>query len=152
MGKRIYPIVRANQGQYGDHTMRSLNVRCTKNSLLTVQRSSRWKKRMVYILVANKSYKYDSGERSHIIYIGTTGKGAHRPATSAVDKASEAFKDLRGVKEIKVHIATCRGRRAMRTWEHLESALQTRLSDTFIGNCPNTTSGKAHLSAWAIFV
>ena len=78
---------------------------------------------MVYILVANKSYKYDSGVRSHIIYIGTTGKGAHRPATSAVDKASEAFKDLRGVKEIKVHIASCRGRRAMMTWEHLESAL-----------------------------
>ncbi len=51
---------------------------------------------MVYILIANKSYKYDSGVRSHIIYIGTTGKGAHRPATSAVDKASEAFKDLRG--------------------------------------------------------
>jgi len=27
------------------------------------------------------------------------------------------------VKEIKVHIATCKGRRAVRTWEHLESAL-----------------------------
>ncbi len=78
---------------------------------------------MVYILIANKSYKYDSGVRSHIIYIGTTGKGAHRPATSAVDKASEAFKDLRGVKEIRVHIASCQGRKAMRTWEHLESAL-----------------------------
>jgi hypothetical protein len=103
--------------------MRSLNVRCTKKSLLTVLRSSRWKQRMVYILAANKSYKYKSGERSHIIYIGTTGKGAHRPATSAVDKASEAFKDLRGVKEIRVHIASCRGRKAMRTWEKLESAL-----------------------------
>jgi hypothetical protein len=103
--------------------MRSLKVRCTRNSLLTVQRSTRWKKRMVYILVANKSYKYNSGRRSHIIYIGTTGKGAHRPATSAVDKASEAFSELRGVKEIRVHIASCRGRKAMKTWEHLESAL-----------------------------
>ncbi len=78
---------------------------------------------MVYILVANKSYKYDSGRGSRIIYIGTTGKGAHRPATSAVDKASEAFSELRGVKEIRVHIASCRGRKAMKTWEHLESAL-----------------------------
>jgi len=78
---------------------------------------------MVYILIADKAYKYDSGRRSHIIYIGTTGKGIHRPATSAVDKASEAFSELRGVKEIRVHIATCRARRAMRTWEHLESAL-----------------------------
>ena len=77
---------------------------------------------MVYILAANKSYKYNSGERSHIIYIGATGKGAHRPATSAVDKASEAFRDLRGVREIRVHIASCRGRKAVKTWEHLESA------------------------------
>jgi hypothetical protein len=78
---------------------------------------------MVYILAANKAYKYKSGKRSRIIYIGTTGKGARRPATSAVDKASEAFVELHGVREIKVFIASCRGRKAMRTWEHLESAL-----------------------------
>ncbi|PYU89575.1 MAG: hypothetical protein DMG25_18665 [Acidobacteria bacterium] len=78
---------------------------------------------MVYILVANKSYAYNSGERSHIIYIGTTGKGARRPATSAVDKASEAFGELHGVRETNVHIATCRGVQAMKTWERLESAL-----------------------------
>jgi hypothetical protein len=111
--------------------MRTLKVRCTKNSVLTVQRSSRWKRRMVYILVANKSYKYKSGRRSHVIYIGTTGEGARRPATSAVDKASEAFNDLRGVKEIKVHIASCLGRRAMRTWEHLESALLATFKDRY---------------------
>jgi hypothetical protein len=78
---------------------------------------------MVYILVANKSFKYESDERSHIIYIGTTGKGGRRPATSAIDKANDAFYELRGVNEIKVHIATCKGRKAVRTWEHLESAL-----------------------------
>ena len=103
--------------------MRSLRVRCTKDPLLSVRRSKRWKKRMVYILVANKSYKYASGKRSRIIYIGTTGKGARRPATSAIDKANAAFGELRGVKEIRVHIATCQGRKATRTWEHLESAL-----------------------------
>ena len=31
--------------------------------------------------------------------------------------------ELRGVKEIRVHIATCKARKAVRTWEHLESAL-----------------------------
>ena len=103
--------------------MRVLQIRVTEGPLLTVRRSKRWNKHMVYLLVANKSFKYDSGERSHIIYIGTTGKGGRRPATSAIDKASEAFGELRGVKEIKVHIATCKGRRAVRTWEHLESAL-----------------------------
>ena len=79
---------------------------------------------MVYILVANKPYKYKSGRRSGVIYIGTTGKGAQRPATSAVDKASQAFKELRGVRQIEVHIVTCRGRKGIqRPWEHLESAL-----------------------------
>ena len=78
---------------------------------------------MVYLLAADKAHKYASGKRSYIIYIGTTGKGASRPAASAVHKASEAFHDLRGVKRIGVHIATCRGRKRMRTWEHLESAL-----------------------------
>jgi hypothetical protein len=111
--------------------MRALSVKCTKNSLLTVLRSSRWKRRMVYILVANKSYKYKSSKRSHVIYIGTTGKGIHRPATSAVDKASEAFSELHGVKEIKVHIASCRGRKAMRTWKYLESALLVVFRDTY---------------------
>lgn len=103
--------------------MRRLRIQCTKDSLLTIERSPRWQKRMVYILVANKAYEYHSGRRSRIIYIGTTGKGAHRPAASAVDKASDAFRDLRGVRQIGVHIASCRGRKAMRTWEHLESAL-----------------------------
>src|SRR5437667_5752439 len=102
--------------------MRSLRVKC-KGPLLTVQRSGQWSKRMVYILLANKSYKYPSGRRSRIIYIGTTGKGARRPATSAVDKASEAFSNLHGVKKIDVFIATCGSRNRVRTWEHLESSL-----------------------------
>jgi hypothetical protein len=84
---------------------------------------------MVYILLANRSYRYNSGRRSRIIYIGTTKKGARRPATSAVEKASEAFATLHGVKEIEVRIATCRGRKRMRTWEHLESGLLASFRD-----------------------
>ena len=77
---------------------------------------------MVYILAANKYFKYRNG-RSRIVYIGTTKKGAGRPAASAVNKASQAFGKLHGVKTIEVHIATCRPRRAMQTWKYLESAL-----------------------------
>jgi hypothetical protein len=109
--------------------MRALSIRVTKDSLLTIRRCKRWRKRMVYILVANRSFKYNSGSRSHIIYIGTTGKGGNRPATSAIQKASEAFNELRGVKEIKVHIATTKGRKAMKTWEHLEAALIATFRD-----------------------
>ena len=96
--------------------MRALQIRVTEDPLLIVRRSRRWKKHMVYILAANVSFKYDSGARSHIIYIGTTGKGGRRPATSAIDKASDAFYELRGVKEIRVYIATCKARKAVRTW------------------------------------
>jgi hypothetical protein len=77
---------------------------------------------MVYILAANKSFKYKNG-RSRILYIGTTKKGGNRPAASAVNKASEAFYKLRGVKTIDVHIVTCAPRKAVQTWKQLESAL-----------------------------
>jgi hypothetical protein len=47
----------------------------------------------------------------------------NRPAASAVNKASEAFYKLRGVRTIDVHIVTCAPRKAMQTWRQLESAL-----------------------------
>lgn len=87
----------------------------------------------MYILVANRSYRYASGRRSRIIYIGTTGKGGRRPATSAIDKASQAFSELRGVKTTEVHIATCHGRKRMRTWEHLKSALLATFEQLHFG-------------------
>jgi hypothetical protein len=80
---------------------------------------------MVDILVANKAYKYPSGRRSQVIYIGTTGKGAERPAVSAVNKASEAF-ELRGVKTIEVYIVTSGARKAVKTWLHLEALLPSQ--------------------------
>ncbi len=50
--------------------------------------------------------------------------GVYMPGLSetARDKASQAFSELRGVKKIEVHIATCPGRKRMKTWKHLESA------------------------------
>lgn len=102
--------------------MRTLKTKISKTSLLTLTRSRQWTKKMVYILAANKSFKYKNG-RSRILYIGTTKKGGNRPAASAVNKASEAFYKLHGVKIIEVHIVTCSPRKAMQTWKRLESAL-----------------------------
>lgn len=104
--------------------MHALRVKCSADALLTVKRSKQWSrtKRMVYILTAKKPLKYPNG-RSRIIYIGTTGKGTQRPATSAVDKASEAFGEIRGVREIETYIVTSGGRRNVRTWEQLEPSL-----------------------------
>lgn len=102
--------------------MRKLKVRQPKQALLTITRSREWTDKMVYILAANNARRYRNG-RSRILYIGTTKKGANRPAASAVNKASEAFYKLRGVKTIHVHIVTCAPRKAMQTWKRLESAL-----------------------------
>jgi hypothetical protein len=103
--------------------MSSLRVKCSPEPLLTVRRSKQSKsRRLVYILTAAKPQKYPYG-KSRIIYIGTTGKGTQRPAVSAVNKASEAFGKLRGVKEIDTYIVTSGKLQAVRTWEHLESSL-----------------------------
>jgi hypothetical protein len=104
--------------------MRRLKIKSSKTSLLTITRSPQWNDKMVYILAlaANKFCRYQNG-RSRIVYIGTTKKGASRPAASTVNKASQAFGKLRGVKTIEVHIATCRPRRNLKTWKYLESSL-----------------------------
>jgi hypothetical protein len=89
---------------------------------------------MVYILAANKylRYKYlpygdarrtKTVGRSKILYIGTTKKGAGRPAASAVNKASEVFYHLHGVRTIDVHIVTCTTHSKKHTWKRLEAAL-----------------------------
>jgi hypothetical protein len=101
-------------------------MKVSKKPSLTLLRSRQWdKKKMAYILVANKSYKTASGLRSRVIYIGTTAKGAGRPAASAVNKASQIFysSKSRGVRTIDVFIVTCQGRRATPTWKRLEAAL-----------------------------
>jgi hypothetical protein len=83
---------------------------------------------MVYILTANKHQRYRDKDsktvgRSRIIYIGTTKKGAGRPAASAVNKASEVFYNLHGVRSIEVHIVTCAAHGRKQTWKKLEAAL-----------------------------
>ncbi|MBZ5704679.1 MAG: hypothetical protein LAN63_04950 [Acidobacteriia bacterium] len=104
--------------------MRKLKMKRSKKPSLTLLRSRQWdKKKMAYILVADKSYKPASGLRSRVIYIGTTAKGAGRPAASAVNKASQVFYRDRGVKVIEVFIVTCQGRQATPTWKLLEAAL-----------------------------
>lgn len=110
--------------------MRNLKVRPSKQGLLTITRSHQWQDKMVYILVANKSLRYRNG-RSRILYIGTTKKGANRPAASAVNKASAVFYKLHGVKTIEVHIVTCAPRKAVQTWRRLESALLDIFSNKY---------------------
>ena len=104
--------------------MRRLKAKCSKKPSLKLLRGRQWeKKKMAYILLADKSYQTTSGLRSRVIYIGTTAKGAGRPAASAVNKASQIFYKDHGVREIDVFIVTCSGRQNMQTWKLLEAAL-----------------------------
>jgi hypothetical protein len=113
--------------------MRKLKIRPSPKPLLTMTRSHQWSPRMVYILTANKylPYKYlpykgarlKTVGRSKILYIGTTKRGAGRPAASAVNKASEVFYHLHGVRTIEVHILTCAPHNKKHTWKRLEAAL-----------------------------
>jgi hypothetical protein len=109
--------------------MRKLKVhQPPKTALLTLTRSRRFTDRMVYILTANKHQRYRDAKsktvgRSQIIYIGTTKRGAGRTAASAVNKASEVFYHLRGVKTIDVHIVTCATHNKKGTWKKLEAAM-----------------------------
>lgn len=104
--------------------MSTLKMKRSKRPSLTLLRSRQWdKKKMAYILVADKSYRTTSGLRSRVIYIGTTAKGAGRPAASAVDKASQVFYKARGVRTIDVYLVTCQGKQATATWRLLEAAL-----------------------------
>jgi hypothetical protein len=105
-----------------------LKIRSSKTALLTLTRSPRWSDRMVYILTANKHLRYKDRDsrtvgRSKILYIGTTKKGAGRPAASAVNKASDVFYHLHGVRTIDVHIVTCATHNKKQTWKKLEAAL-----------------------------
>jgi hypothetical protein len=101
-----------------------LKAKGSKKPSLTLLRGRQWKKKkMAYILLADKSYKTTSGLRTRVIYIGTTAKGAGRPAASAVNKASEIFYKDYGVRKIEVFIVTCSARQNMQTWKVLEAAL-----------------------------
>jgi hypothetical protein len=118
------------RGREDDNHMRMLKIRSSRGSLLILKRSHRWSNKMVYILVANKLLRYSNG-RSRILYIGTTKVGANRPAASAVNKASEIFYKLHGVRTIEVHIITCGRRKNVPTWRRLESSLLDAFRKTY---------------------
>lgn len=103
--------------------MNKLRVRCSKSPLFVMSRHSQWmKKRIAYIIAISKPRKYKYG-RSRIIYIGTSKVGVNRLAASASHRGRDAFKELRGVKTISVHIVTCTSRRSLKTWAKLEASL-----------------------------
>ncbi len=79
------------------------------------------KDRIVYLLEVNKSHRYPRG-RSRIVYIGTSRNGASRVAQSLVFKGKPYLED-HGIRELKAYVITVPGKRKVKMWKELESAL-----------------------------
>ena len=100
---------------------RRLTVRLERKHLMNVTRVSIGRKKLVYIIMAQRPLRYPWGWSS-VAYIGTTKKGMDRIAQSAAARADSVL-GIHGVKEFTVRIITCPPRPNMRTWVKLERAL-----------------------------
>jgi hypothetical protein len=119
---------------------RRLTITPSKKPVMTIYRRAIKRRRLVYIICTPRPHRYPSG-RSRIIYIGTTGKGVHRVASSMSHKAIE-FLVNRGVKSLDVHVVTCLPRPGIRAWLCLERDLLITFKLEF-GSVPlGNSSGK----------
>lgn len=100
---------------------KKLTIQMPKQSALTITRSAVKADRLVYLAVANKKLKYKHGS-SRIAYIGTTGAGASRIASSAAKRATQLLA-LHGVMELEFFVVTCVARQRVKTWQKLEVGL-----------------------------
>jgi predicted GIY-YIG superfamily endonuclease len=101
-----------------------------------IHRRANATKRLVYVAVANKPYKYPYG-RSRILYIGSTKKGSSRVAASAAAKAKHLLNE-HGVRELEFYTVNCTARQRVKTWMKLERSLllsfRERFGEVPIGN------------------
>ncbi|MCX5648871.1 MAG: hypothetical protein NTX40_07225 [Planctomycetota bacterium] len=100
---------------------RRLTVSLRAKRAMEVTRVSIHGKKLVYVIQAQKPWKYREG-RSRVVYIGTTRKGVTRIAQSAAAKAKQVL-ELHGVRAFEVRILACAPRRNVKTWLKLERAL-----------------------------
>src|SRR5688572_8193126 len=77
--------------------------------------------KLVYVLTADKKFRYPHG-RSAVAYIGTTKRGIQRVASNAARKSEDVL-SFRGVRKITARIVTCAPRRNVKTWRKLERAM-----------------------------
>ena len=100
---------------------RRLTVSLRAKRAMEVTRVSIRGKKLVYVIQAQRPWKYREG-RSRVVYIGTTRKGVTRIAQSASAKAKQVL-ELHGVRAFEVRILTCAPRQGIETWLKLERAL-----------------------------
>lgn len=102
--------------------MTKLTIKSPKLPAVTITREAVKSDKLVYFAVANRALSYPNGEKSRIVYIGTTQNGAHRMAASAAIKALDML-GLHGVKQLEFFSITCKSRQNVKTWRKLERGL-----------------------------
>lgn len=109
---------------------KKLKIKFRKYPSIIINRTAVRDDKLVYIARANKQIRYPSRDRSRIVYIGTTRKGARRIASSAASKGEQLLYDY-GIKHLEFNIVTCTRRPGVETWKKLEKALIIRFRERF---------------------
>jgi hypothetical protein len=117
--------------------LRRLQLSLKHEAALTATRVSIGKKKLAYVLVADRRLRYLKG-RSCVAYIGTTRKGVSRIARSVARRANDILA-LRGVRSFHARVITCPPRRNVSTWLKLERALLIGFKEKF-GEIPKCNS------------
>lgn len=82
-----------------------------RDEVLTVTRALRDPTNLVYVVLASKKLRYPEG-KSRVAYVGTTGAGIARVASSVAYRSGEVLA-LHGITGAKVSILTCSTRRGV---------------------------------------
>ena len=104
--------------------------------ILSIEITATRVKRLVYLLVANRPMRYGR-DYSRIVYIGTTGHGVRRIASSASRHIVEAGEQLKGIRRLDAYVvwAKVKGgrqtRRGMNFWAVLERAMLLRFREKY---------------------
>lgn len=129
------------------NSRRRTSIGLFRDPAITVTRMGTQKTELVYVLVANRKYKYANG-RSRIVYIGMTESGVDRVANSVAYRAEKVLR-IKGVSSFGAHIVHYRPPKKFSTklWKKrpvllLERALIIAFQETFGG--PPLCNGTGH--------
>jgi hypothetical protein len=108
--------------------MRRRRINQEFDPVLSVHIAATKTKRLVYLLVAHKPIRYGK-YRSRIVYVGTTGRGVSRIASSASSRIVQAVDEIRGLQRLDAYVVWARSKRGQQTkqgthfWKILERAI-----------------------------
>jgi predicted GIY-YIG superfamily endonuclease len=109
---------------------RRLKIKLSKQPCVIIHRAAFRNDKLVYVGCANRKIRYPVRDRSRIVYIGTTKKGARRIASSAAAKGEELLYE-HGMKDLQFYVITCTRRQAVESWRKLERALIIRFRELY---------------------